>query len=122
MLRAFLLVGIGGFIGSISRYAVNLVVTKYIDKSLPYATFIANIVGCFIIGMLFGLVQRGQLSNNYWLVFATGFCGAFTTFSTFALENNTLFADKQSTTALVYTLLSLVVGIVLCRLGIQAVS
>lgn len=122
MLRAFLLVGIGGFIGSISRYAVNLVITKYIDKSLPYATFIVNIVGCFIIGMLFGLVQRGQLSNNYWLVFATGFCGAFTTFSTFALENNTLFADKQSTTALVYTLLSFVVGIVLCRLGIQAVS
>ncbi len=122
MLRAFLLVGIGGFIGSISRYAVNLMVTKYIDKSLPYATFLVNIVGCFIIGMLFGLVQRGQLSNNYWLVFATGFCGAFTTFSTFALENNTLFADKQSTAALVYTLLSLVVGIVLCRLGIQAVS
>lgn len=122
MLRAFLLVGIGGFIGSISRYAVNLIVTKYIDKSLPYATFIANIVGCFIIGVLFGLVQRGQLSNNYWLVFATGFCGAFTTFSTFALENNTLFADKHSTTALIYTLLSLVVGIVLCRLGIQAVS
>ncbi len=117
MIKAFLLVGIGGFFGSIARYGVKLLTDKYIPVSFPYGTFIVNILGCFIIGVLFGLAHRSQVNTNTWLVLATGFCGAFTTFSTFALENNMLLAGKQSTTAIVYTVLSLVLGLVLCRWG-----
>lgn len=121
MFKAFLLVGVGGFFGSIARYGVKLLTDKYLPVSFPYGTFIVNIAGCFIIGLLFGLAHRSQLGANTWLVLATGFCGAFTTFSTFALENNMLLAGRQSTTALVYTILSLVLGLVLCRWGIALV-
>lgn len=116
-----MLVGIGGFLGSIARYGVKLLTDKYMPANFPYGTFIVNIVGCFIIGILFGLAARNQASGTTWLVLATGFCGAFTTFSTFALENNMLLADKQSSTAVVYTLLSLVLGLILCRIGIGLV-
>ena len=122
MFKAILLVGIGGFFGSIARYGVTLLSNKYLHAAFPYGTFLVNITGCFIIGVLVGLVQRSQMDNNTWLILATGFCGAFTTFSTFALENNVLMGDKQPGLAIVYTLLSLVSGILLCRAGIWLVK
>lgn len=118
MLRAFLMVGFGGFLGSVARYGVKLLTDKYLPLSFPYGTFIVNIVGCFIIGLLYGMAERHTLSNASWLIAATGFCGAFTTFSTFALENNVMYIDKIPMTSVVYTLLSLVAGILLCRAGI----
>ncbi len=121
MFKALMLVGIGGFFGSIARYGVKLLTDKYMPANFPYGTFIVNIVGCFIIGILFGMAARNQAGSSTWLVLATGFCGAFTTFSTFALENNMLLADKQSSTAVIYTLLSLVLGLFLCRWGMGLV-
>lgn len=121
MLRALLLVGIGGFFGSVARYGVKLLTDKYLLGQFPYATLIVNLLGCFIIGLLFGLVNRQQVDNTTWLILATGFCGAFTTFSTFALENSVLAADGQTNSAVIYTLISLVAGLLLCRLGITLV-
>lgn len=115
------MVGIGGFFGSVARYGVKLLTDKFLPDGFPYATLIVNLLGCFIIGLLFGMVGNKQIGNNTWLVFATGFCGAFTTFSTFALENNVLAADGQSNSAIVYTVISLVVGLLLCRLGMGLV-
>lgn len=117
-----MLVGIGGFFGSAARYGVKLLTEKYLPLTFPYGTFIVNILGCFIIGLLFGLAERNHISNTSWLIVATGFCGAFTTFSTFALENNIMIDDKLPITAIVYTLLSLIAGILLCRAGIWLVK
>ncbi|MEI8279169.1 MAG: fluoride efflux transporter CrcB [Bacteroidota bacterium] len=119
MLRAFLMVGIGGFAGSVSRYGVSYLINKSVDHPFPFATFIINIVGCFIIGLLFGLGQRNQwLESQGWLLLATGFCGGFTTFSAFALENVKLIREQQSTIGLIYTISSVVIGILVCRMGI----
>lgn len=118
MFKAIMLVGIGGFAGSVARYGVKIVTDKYLPATFPYATFFINLSGAFIIGLLYGLLVRNQVSDGTWMIMATGFCGAFTTFSTFALENNVLISQKQSSTALVYTLLSLVLGLLLCKLGI----
>lgn len=121
MLKAVLLVGTGGFFGSVARYGVKIFADKYLPLNFPYATLIVNVVGCFIIGLLFGLLERAHISNSSWLLIATGFCGAFTTFSTFALENQILFSERQTGTALLYTAISLVAGLLLCRLGISLV-
>lgn len=118
MLRALLLVGLGGFLGSISRYLVKVVMDKYISETFPYATLSVNLIGCFMIGLLFGWLQRGNIGDNTWLILATGFCGAFTTFSTFALENNMLLDNKQPASSIVYMIISIVVGLLLCRAGI----
>lgn len=119
MLRTFLLVGLGGFFGSIARYGVSYIIGKYNTLPYPFATFTVNIVGCFLIGLLFGLAQRSTwMEEQGWLILATGFCGAFTTFSTFALENDALIGEQRTNMAFLYTALSLIIGIGLCRLGI----
>ena len=119
MIRAFLLVGLGGGLGSMARYGISLLVSRIVESAYPFATFFINITGCFLIGLLFGMVQKQtNLQSVIWLTLATGFCGGFTTFSAFALENVNLFSKQLNLTALAYTLLSVVLGILLCRVGI----
>jgi crcB protein len=123
MLRAFLFVGIGGFAGSMARYGVSLLVQKAYSQPFPLATFIINIVGCFVIGLLYGVAQKNStIGGDMWLIAATGFCGGFTTFSAFALENNILFSKQQNGVALAYTIASVMIGILLCRWGVKLAS
>jgi CrcB protein len=119
MLRAFLLVGLGGFAGSIARFAVNVVVSKDGAPDFPLPTLLVNLAGCFLIGLLYGFGQRSSwMQQDGWMVLATGFCGGFTTFSTFALEQNALVNGGRYLTAVLYAGLSLVLGLLLCRAGI----
>ncbi|HRO43318.1 MAG TPA: fluoride efflux transporter CrcB [Flavipsychrobacter sp.] len=119
MLRTLFLVGFGGALGSMLRYAISIYSNKLFTQHFPFATFSINIIGCFLIGLLFGLGQRHQfLQGDVWLVLATGFCGGFTTFSAFALENINLLEKQHSFVSLCYSLLSVVLGIAFCRLGI----
>ena len=103
MTRAIILVGLGGALGSIFRYLTSVVVTKYLQTTFPLATFTPNILGCLIIGVLLGLFERQQLTDpDLKLLFITGFCGGYTTFSTFASENINLFQSGNSLTAFLY--------------------
>ena len=123
MLRAFLLVGVGGFLGSIARYAVNLWINKTSIANFPLATLSINLFGCLLIGLLFGIAQRNSwMQQDGWLLLATGFCGGLTTFSTFALDQNTLLNKAQYLTATLYAGLSLVLGLLCCRMGIWLCS
>ena len=84
MFRNFLLVGAGGAAGSMARYGVGYVFSKLTTSSFPLATFTINVVGSLLIGILFGLSARNQwLQMGGMLLLASGFCGGFTTFSTF---------------------------------------
>jgi CrcB protein len=123
MLKGFLFVGIGGAAGSMARYGIGVLMGKFVSQPYPHATFLINIVGCFIIGVLFGLGNKYNIiPGNWWLVLATGFCGGFTTFSSFALENISLMRSGHSTTAFLYTVLSVMGGLILCRLGIALIK
>ncbi len=123
MLRSLLLVGAGGAVGSMLRYAVTYAVGKYTQHPFPFGTFLINIVGSLLIGLLFGLAIRNQwLQEGGMLLLATGFCGGFTTFSAFALENVNLMEKGQSVTAVIYIGLSVIVGLLLCRLGVWLTS
>ena len=117
--KAFLLVGSGGAAGSIARYLVSFIFSKFGVGSFPLGTFAINIFGSFLIGILFGLSERNQwLQAGGMLLLASGFCGGFTTFSTFALENVNLMQKGQSIVPLIYIGASVVVGLLLCRVGI----
>jgi CrcB protein len=118
MLQSLLLVGAGGAAGSMARYGISYAVSKYVIHPFPVATFLINISGAFIIGILFGLFGRQQMQEGGYLLLASGFCGGFTTFSTFALENVNLLQKGLSLTAILYTGLSLIIGLLCCKLGI----
>jgi fluoride exporter len=96
MLRTILIVGTGGFIGSVMRYLVQFYVEKGMSSTFPMGTLIANIVGSFIIGMVFALAEKGNLMSSEWRIFLTvGICGGFTTFSAFAYNNFTMIKEHS---------------------------
>ena len=115
--------GIGGAAGSMLRYGIGAVVSRYVAHTFPIGTFSINVIGSLIIGILFGLVARNQwLQEGGMLLLASGFCGGFTTFSTFALENVNLMQKGQSLMAFIYLGASVIVGLLLCRMGIWLAS
>ena len=118
MFKNFLLVGLGGALGSMLRYAFYLAITV---KQFPLSTFAVNIIGSFIIGAVLALSLKDDLFLNNWKLFlATGICGGFTTFSAFSLENITLLQNEKYFIALVYIVSSIVLGIAAAWLGFMA--
>lgn len=119
MLKAILYVGIGGGMGSILRYLTSVFIGKYGNTLFPYATFIINLIGCLLVGIFLGIIQRKMPINNDLIYLLTiGFCGGYTTFSTFANESYQLFINGQLLIALVYTSASVILGVVAVWLGL----
>lgn len=119
MIRAIILIGIGGGIGSIMRYLSSVWIGKYTQMAFPGATFFVNIIGCFLIGLLLGLLERNLLTNpDLKFLFITGFCGGFATFSTFALENILLFQSGNMLIAFLYIAASVLLGVLAVWLGL----
>jgi len=123
MLRTILIVGTGGFIGSVMRYLVQFYVEKGMSSTFPLGTLIANIVGSFVIGMVFALAEKGNLLSSEWRIFlSVGICGGFTTFSAFAY-NNFIMIKEHSYGQLLFNLggniflgiLAVYLGIILIR-------
>ena len=120
--RGFILVGIGGCIGSIARYLVAVSMSGVISSSFPWATLIVNVAGCFLIGVIFAVSDRGSLLSPEWrILLTTGFCGGFTTFSTFSYESLRLFQDGEYFYVSVYVLASVVMGLLATLLGIYLI-
>jgi len=102
-----LIVFIGGGLGSISRYLISQLVNTHFNTNFPLGTFTVNIVGCFLIGVIMALSEKFNLSNAWILLLSTGFCGGFTTFSTFSYENNLLLRSGDYLGLMAYTILSI---------------
>jgi CrcB protein len=120
MLKNFFLVGLGGAIGSMLRYAVHLLITV---KTFPLATFAVNIAGSFVIGLVLALsLKDDSFLNNWKLFLATGICGGFTTFSALSAENMVLLQNGKYFTALVYIALSIILGIAAAWLGFKLIN
>lgn len=112
MFKAILFVGIGGAIGSSLRYITSLLMQKFLNHTLPWGTFVANMLGCLLIGVLMGYFTKSAIHNNdYKLLLVTGFCGGYTTFSAFAFENFNLLQQGNYTNAIVYISVSVLGGI-----------
>lgn len=105
-----LVVGAGGFVGAVLRYLVGLLDMNP-ESDFPIKTFIINIAGAFLIGVVAALASRGALNPRTVLFLKVGICGGFTTFSSFALENHDLMMGGSSGVAVTYMGVSLVLGI-----------
>ena len=121
-MKSFLLVFLGGGLGSALRYLVASAMNQY-SKVLPFGTFTVNIIGCLLIGMILGYAQReNTLTSNQTLLLATGFCGGFTTFSAFANENLELIKNGEIFNFSVYTIGSILVGVLAVFIGFYLIN
>ena len=110
-MKLLLLIGTGSFIGGVSRYLLSLLVQSKTTSPFPLPTLIVNIIGCFLIGIVFGIFDKGQISNEWKLFLATGILGGFTTFSAFSVETFHLFRGGYTGYALLYILSSVILGL-----------
>ena len=121
MMRDIFLVALGGAAGSAARYVVSRYVGATVVSAFPWPTFAVNVIGCLIIGMLSALVSSGTLTPPMKLLLVTGFCGGFTTFSTFAGENLSLMRAGSMLLAALYVGLSVACGIIAAYVGMRIV-
>jgi CrcB protein len=101
-------VGIGGIFGGLARFQLSKVISQKSTSVFPFGTFIINITGA----LLLGIVSSLKVSNNAYLLLGDGFLGAYTTFSTFMYEGFNLFQENEKLNAFVYVTVSLLLGII----------
>lgn len=117
-MKTILLIGSGGFIGSIARYGLQQLAQKILHWTFPIGTLVINLTGCFLIGLIYGISHKSAWLTEDWKLFlAIGICGGFTTFSSFSYENVKLLREGQSGFALLYIGASLVFGLALTWTG-----
>lgn len=122
-MRDFLWVFLGSGIGGMLRFLIGKYFNSSTNTSIPWGTLLANLLGCLLIGLLVGYFQKTQWISSQWsLLLVTGFCGGFTTFSSFAMENQRLLEQNQFFISLTYILLSIIIGISLVFLGIWIIK
>lgn len=119
MMKTLLFIGTGGFLGSISRFLASRFMQNNFPSAFPFGTFFVNVTGCLLIGLIYGFSERSSLLTPGWKMFlVVGFCGGFTTFSTFANENLALIRDGDFFHFFIYTGLSVFLGIAATFLGV----
>lgn len=118
-MKTILLIGSGGFLGSIARYGLQHLMHRVIPSTFPFGTLLVNIIGCFAIGLIYGALGKSSWLTEDWKLFlAIGICGGFTTFSSFSHENIKLLQDGQAFQALLYIAASVIIGLTMTYIGI----
>ena len=121
-MRIILLIGIGSFLGGIGRFLLTSFVQNKWMSTFPYGTFLVNVLGCFLIGVVYALSDRGSIHTEWRLFLATGIMGGFTTFSSFSNETVSMITDGQFTYAFSYVAGSILIGVAATFAGIYLVK
>ncbi|KAA9021776.1 fluoride efflux transporter CrcB [Niallia endozanthoxylica] len=113
------LIGIGGLLGSTVRFLLGIFINSRIKKEayFPYGTWMINSTGSFLLGVLANLYLTDRMSVWIWFLFGIGFCGAYTTFSTFAYETITIVGAKKGKVAWFYVIASVFSGVLAAGIG-----
>jgi fluoride exporter len=120
MIKQLLIIGVGGGAGSMLRYAVQKLFNPQLSTAFPTGTFLVNIAGCFLIGILWSLFSRNMSwSEDNRLLLMTGLCGGFTTFSAFTMEGIGLLKENKTTLFLIYVIASVAGGLLATLIGIR---
>lgn len=113
MVKSIFIVGIGGFIGTVARFLISRYFQENVASVFPWSTFIINIVGCLLIGIIYGISEKGNvLSSDVRLFLTVGICGGFTTFSTFSNDAFMLAREQEWFRFVIYTSFSFFLGLV----------
>lgn len=121
-MKLILAIGIGSCIGGICRYLLSQLIQNRFLSTFPFGTLGVNIIACFLIGVVFGLSDKGNLTMEWRLFLATGILGGFSTFSAFSNETVALLRDGQLWQAFVYIACSIVVGLLATFIGISLIK
>jgi fluoride exporter len=121
-MKLLLAIGTGSFIGGIFRYLLSQLIQAKAFTTFPFGTLGVNIIGCFLIGLVFGLSDRGHLTPEWRLFLATGLLGGFTTFSAFSNDTISLLRDGQFWYASAYTASSVLFGFAATFIGIALIK
>ena len=120
MAKTLLIIGLGGFLGSVTRYTIYHYFSQSIQTDFPWGTFVANLIGCLMIGVIFGWISNGNsLDRNLVFFLSVGFCGALTTFSTFSYENVLMLQRGKVLLLIFYSGLSYTLGLLMTWLGLS---
>ena len=123
MIKSLLIVGLGSFCGGALRYYISTLMKSVCSHVFPWGTLSVNLVGCLLIGLLLGVFSRCGVQGNAWsLLLTVGFCGGFTTFSTFANESLQMLQSGNTINLVIYILASVIVGMALVALGYWVVK
>lgn len=123
MIKLMLIAGAGGFAGTCCRFLTGWLCGRLFDSRFPIGTLAANIAGCFIAGILFGLAEKGgALNSRQTALLITGFCGGFTTYSAFANDIFTLGAKGDWIASCLYLAISVILGIIMIWAGRAVVA
>ena len=118
MVKSLLIVGIGGFIGTVARFVIARYFQYNVPSVFPWSTFIVNIAGCLLIGLIYGITEKGEfLSSDSRLFLTVGICGGFTTFSTFSNDSFLLVQEQEWFRLALYTSLSVFLGLMAVYVG-----
>lgn len=112
-------VGLCGIAGTLGRYAISQWLNPRASTAFPWGTWVINALGSLLLGILYGLHSGGRISELLWLTAGTGFCGAFTTFSTFGFETIRLVTEGRKRRAALYVLSSAALGVLCVYIGIK---
>lgn len=117
-MKMILFIGAGSFIGGISRYLLSTSIQNKFLSTFPFGTLGVNIIGCLLIGIVYGIADNGNLTAEWRLFLATGILGGFTTFSAFSNESVSMLRDGQFWYASLYIVSSVLLGLIATFAGI----